>query len=312
MSKKRRNWHVKTRKDKGAGLKHVKCEVWEASESRKVKYKGVKYQETEKQSDRRADEWKSRQRDWEIWKKKDWPGWKSERRWVTEAEKKGQRKQSGGADFCNQCLDDSTVAADRRTENEQMAEKSRMIEADPEQLQRIFEEFYREDSSRNQKEGKLWLIVFSSAFSRICKSDGNSGENRNCGNWFQPGNGDSDQCGTRDGMADGICVRKRITDSKYRQEGTSFILLSGLATGASWLCYYRHFRKDRPVWWFRSTSWVSLWRFYFPGLYFMKSWRRKRCWGLWESWQGPFWWQWSDRWKQEMFKNYLEKNLWFV
>lgn len=52
-------------------------------------------------------------------------------------------------------LDDSTVAADRRTENEQMAEKSRMIEADPEQLQRIFEEFYREDSSRNQKEGKL-------------------------------------------------------------------------------------------------------------------------------------------------------------
>ena len=52
-------------------------------------------------------------------------------------------------------LDDSTVAADRRTENEQMAEKSQMIEADPEQLQRIFEEFYREDSSRNQKEGKL-------------------------------------------------------------------------------------------------------------------------------------------------------------
>ena len=99
-------------------------------------------------------------------------------------------------------LDESTVAADRRTENEQMAEKSRMIEADPEQLQRIFdnlienslkysraehlqirisleqkgnrsvlcfedngvgvpeeklsrifEEFYREDSSRNQKEG---------------------------------------------------------------------------------------------------------------------------------------------------------------
>ena len=44
-------------------------------------------------------------------------------------------------------------------------------------------------------------------------------------------------------MADGICVRKRITDSKYRQEGTSFILLSGLATGASWLCYYRAFQE---------------------------------------------------------------------
>ena len=52
-------------------------------------------------------------------------------------------------------LDESTVAADRREENEQMAEESQMIEADPEQLRRIFEEFYREDSSRNQKEGKL-------------------------------------------------------------------------------------------------------------------------------------------------------------
>ena len=69
--------------------------------------------------------------------------------------KERAEKTVRGADFCNQCLDDSTVAADRRTENEQMAEKSRMIEADPEQLQRIFEEFYREDSSRNQKEGKL-------------------------------------------------------------------------------------------------------------------------------------------------------------
>ena len=43
-----------------------------------------------------------------------------------------------------------------------------------------------------------------------------------------------------------------------------FLVLSGLATGASWLCYFRALKLGRRRWWRRSTSSASCWSPFSP------------------------------------------------
>jgi len=56
---------------------------------------------------------------------------------------------------------------------------------------------------------------------------------------FSPCNGDKDGCGCDYGVGNGLFTHAQGGLSQISRKSWIFLILSGIATGASWLCYYK-------------------------------------------------------------------------
>lgn len=74
------------------------------------------------------------------------------------------------------------------------------------------------------------------------------------GRGIQSGHRDPHRRGPDHGLGHGLCQRKQTEIRGISRRSWLFLVLSGLATGGSWLCYYRALRPAPPVWWSPSTS----------------------------------------------------------
>ena len=78
-----------------------------------------------------------------------------------------------------------------------------------------------------------------STFFDICGADLHSGQGGDRGSEFQSGDGGADGRCAHHGLGNGISHRRTVRASSIGKKSWIFLILSGLATGASWLCYYK-------------------------------------------------------------------------
>lgn len=83
------------------------------------------------------------------------------------------------------------------------------------------------------------MAVFCGAFFGIRGSDIHLGQGRDRGGQFQSGDGGADGRCAHHGLGNGISHRGTVRAFQYREKELDLPDPVGLATGASWLCYYK-------------------------------------------------------------------------
>ena len=83
------------------------------------------------------------------------------------------------------------------------------------------------------------MVYICPAVSYFCGAHIHTGKNRDRGRKLQSGDSDPDNGGRLHGLGDGISDKRPGRDLQHREKSWLFLILSGLATGASWLCYYK-------------------------------------------------------------------------
>lgn len=98
----------------------------------------------------------------------------------------------------------------------------------------------KESSGKSRESGRfmMWMLfaVLSSIFAAltsILAKVGIEGVNSNLATAVRT------VCRAHHGLGNGISHRRTVRAFQYRKKSWIFLILSGLATGASWLCYYK-------------------------------------------------------------------------
>lgn len=83
------------------------------------------------------------------------------------------------------------------------------------------------------------MAVFRAAVRSLCGPYFHFGKTWNRWSKFKSGNRHPDRCSRSDGLGNGISYPCSKRNFSLGRKSWIFLILSGLATGASWLCYYR-------------------------------------------------------------------------
>ena len=83
------------------------------------------------------------------------------------------------------------------------------------------------------------MVSICSAVCRVCGTDVDSCEDRDRRCKLESCDGDSDDGGSCDGRGMVFLTHAQSGIGSISRKSWLFLILSGLATGASWLCYYR-------------------------------------------------------------------------
>lgn len=83
------------------------------------------------------------------------------------------------------------------------------------------------------------MAVFRAAVRSLCGPYFHFGKTWNRWSKFKSGNRHPDRCSRSDGLGNGISYPCSKRNFSIGRKSWIFLILSGLATGASWLCYYR-------------------------------------------------------------------------
>ena len=93
-------------------------------------------------------------------------------------------------------------------------------------------------TQRNRKR-ETRLDVLCGSFRRLCPADHHPGKNRHRTHRFQPGYGDPNHLRAAHGLDHRIHPRETKGIRQIDTKSWFFLIFSGVATGLSWLCYYR-------------------------------------------------------------------------
>lgn len=96
---------------------------------------------------------------------------------------------------------------------------------------------------RSSREKRIKAGFLCLRFSSVCQPDSNPRQDRNFRCGLQSRNGDPYGGRSCDGVDDGLCDGKQKEIHKLTAKELLFICCSGIATGASWLCYYRALKE---------------------------------------------------------------------
>lgn len=83
------------------------------------------------------------------------------------------------------------------------------------------------------------MAVFRAAVRSLCGPYFHFGKTWNRWSKFKSGNRHPNRCSRSDGLGNGISYPCSKRNFSLGRKSWIFLILSGLATGASWLCYYR-------------------------------------------------------------------------
>lgn len=95
---------------------------------------------------------------------------------------------------------------------------------------------------RNKRKGiqeTIHVVNICIAVCGVCSSDLHTGEDWHRGCKLKSGNCHQNSGRCRDGMGYGVLTNAQGGIAQIGRKSWIFLILSGLATGASWLCYYR-------------------------------------------------------------------------
>lgn len=96
-----------------------------------------------------------------------------------------------------------------------------------------------EGDGKERGTGEKELAFVCLPIRRFCKSHFDSRQDRHRGTQFQSRNSNPDGGGTFDGRIMVFAKGKQKEIGRIDRKELGFICLSGLATGGSWLCYYK-------------------------------------------------------------------------
>lgn len=81
-----------------------------------------------------------------------------------------------------------------------------------------------------------------------------TGKDRHRRSEFESCNSHQNHCGFSYGVGDGFFNKHTEWVIRNQPKKLDFLILSGMATGASWLCYYKALQMEKPPRWFRLIS----------------------------------------------------------
>ena len=85
----------------------------------------------------------------------------------------------------------------------------------------------------------MYVVDHGDWLGSVCRADFHTGKNRHSGCELQPSDGDPHGRGRRNVLGMVFLTNAQKGIGQISGKSWLFLILSGLATGASWLCYYK-------------------------------------------------------------------------